>query len=687
VKLSVLTRWVRDAMLPSEMPAALVTTKVKGIGEPGNATSDPTPNVDTLPTELLLNILGNLRRKRDWLALGRTCRRLSSVAIPELDKYNAGEGNNFALWYACRRNSVHVFNHLVGLDSQTQNWINRHFTVSFYCRSRGAWLGKGMTPLNVAILGDKGEIMAVLLAFGADPNIPDNVALLTRPARWYPINYAVARATMESVVILRFLLKAGANPNQEPIVSTPVIMQSERQPTISRDGVESLGFQCAPIFRVLDVQEAVIRQSFRARQGTESDTYDSHLEAALDMRNRQLEILLEAGADPTLRHKLCQSQPLFYLLSRLDRYMPTFFYSPNAQTIDDINNQCRKVNKKVMSFLSTLRNYVDINELDMPIYSMPRCRERRHGIDLIPVTPLHFACELPDRHKPIVHWFLRNGASIDAPDRDGKTPLMAYCTSKFANTDQFMDFVRAGANVHARSNDGTTALHALCRNRMITGATKELAVIFLLCLGADPRMENDAGQRPVHMLEGDVYSARETIQLLSDAAWYRDQTNFRRRRALRAAAYHARRQQAHEYGDHENSGSNIRDDSVQNTPGDLLQERNQGNDRQGSSNWLINTANSTWCNGTWGNAQGDIARGNGELGSVTERGQAIHQDYDNGDLDGPERFSANSQETQPSDSNGNLAHEHEHENDPLGITMTADGGAQSQVMAKAAPEP
>jgi len=81
-----------------------------------------------------------------------------------------------------------------------------------------AWGSSGATPLTLASMYDRTDIVTVLLEHGADPNIKNVFG-------WAPLMYASARGYTDMV---RVLLKYGANPNvQNMFGETSLILASE----------------------------------------------------------------------------------------------------------------------------------------------------------------------------------------------------------------------------------------------------------------------------------------------------------------------------------------------------------------------------------------------------------------------------------------------------------------------------
>ncbi|KAI0390778.1 ankyrin repeat-containing domain protein [Xylariaceae sp. FL0594] len=452
-----------------------------------SATTDGSPRITTLPPEILLTVLYGMEEKQDWLNLAKTCRRLADVVLHELYRYIQSQGDDYALWYACYHNNVDGFLRLVTQDGQTQNWINRH--LGYNCLREDYLLyslERDMTPLCVAVAHEGVEMVEMLLAHGADLEIPELTPRDVRPACWYPIHYAVLRPTLKSKAILSSLLKAGANPDRVPLYRQEVTsthLLSDRQPRVEALG-ESRGAQCAPIFRVLDLPA----------------------QTAFNIGNEEFQILLKAGADPAATHTWCNSRPAFYLLSRLDRLR-------SSTPMTDLTQHLDLITKHVILFLTTLREYVDISKLDAPGYSQPQFLGAHDGRKR--TTLLHFACELDVENRNLIFWLIEeNGISINALDEDGRTPLMSYFRSGVYTIDVLQDLVRSGANVQAQANDGTTALHELCKSQPVYGIVKSQALYILLQLGADPRVENAAGERPIQLLVDYPGSGTKAIEEL-----------------------------------------------------------------------------------------------------------------------------------------------------------------------------
>ncbi|KAI0102650.1 hypothetical protein GGR51DRAFT_573881 [Nemania sp. FL0031] len=441
-------------------------------------------NLAAMPTEIILEILAILDEKRDWVALARTCLRLSEVVVPELDKYTVTAGGYYALWYACIANKPAILLHHVALDPAV---VDRYFTRSFYHERVGRTFGKNMTPLAVAAVEGRDAIVRLLLAHGADANRPDRCPVLEDPVLWYPINWAVTCKRKTSVSIIKMLKAHSANVNQVPRDLTGGVSECAK------------GIKCAPIFRVLMLEKPCTRSS-QISQSTTCETFNKDLQKIQDIRLRQLIALLENGADPNQRYDEDFVTPIFFLLTSLATYTPSFYFDNRLMLSDEAENQTNLVNEIAVVFLDTLRNFgADISQLGHIYYyreQFARCISAAY-----PETPLHVACRLNDRHKPIIHWFLRNGLSINALGRAESTPLMAYCNSKFTDLDQFRQFLRYRPLINHQDILGRTALHDLCENCGLQPQVMEKAVRMMLNRGANPTLLSNDGRAPGQGIE------------------------------------------------------------------------------------------------------------------------------------------------------------------------------------------
>jgi ankyrin repeat protein len=94
----------------------------------------------------------------------------------------------------------------------------------------------------------------------------------------------------------------------------------------------------------------------------------------------------------------------------------------------------------------------------------------------------------------MVEMLLASGASVDAKDSAGCTPL--HLAAKYGHTEIVDMLLAAGADARARQHDGLTALHYAATHYRDQIA----AVVFqaLLAVGVDPQAASSCGVRPIH---------------------------------------------------------------------------------------------------------------------------------------------------------------------------------------------
>ncbi|KAI0544796.1 hypothetical protein F4679DRAFT_600335 [Xylaria curta] len=437
----------------------------------------------TAPAEILINILGYLRVKKDWLCLARSCRRVSNFVVAELDKYAVGDGDYYAVWYACVANKPTILLRHIAFDATI---VNRHFTKDFRRKARRIRrntkygtqcrfdperrvFGKGMTPLSVAIIAGNKAIVQLLLANGADPNRRD---LASARMPWWPIHWAVVSEYESSVAIIKMLGAHSVNTN------TPHKDPTDRH--IYR----------APIFKLLELQKP--RWDNIDERETNCEEFNNDLWQLQGLRLRQLEaLLLQCRANPNIVNDPTTREwkmPVFHLLEALENYRPSFYFHDSLKLSHEVDTQVDVVNDIVMLFLDKLRDF------GAHIRAIGYFGWRYQ-------TPLHAACRLNDGHKPIIDWFLRNGVSINSLDSSGCTPLIAYCDSGFKDLGLFRKFLSNGPLINHSDFDGRTALHYLCANRDLTPQVMEKAVKIMLDRGADPTFISNQGLVPAQELD------------------------------------------------------------------------------------------------------------------------------------------------------------------------------------------
>ncbi|KAF2972220.1 hypothetical protein GQX73_g1317 [Xylaria multiplex] len=449
-------------------------------------------SLSTLPPEIILYILSHLDMKNDWFSLAMACRRVSTVAVPELDKYNATLGRNYAFWYACVLNNPVMLLRHISIDATI---VNRHFTHNFLHQKTKSMFGRSMSPLTVAIKAGQGGIVQLLLANGADANLPDQAPAPKSLVLWYPINWAVASHHEDSVAIIGMLKNHSANLDQVPKDWRVKVAEYPK------------GMKCAPIFRLL-LLDKPRRKSWHTTQLTSCEMYNDDFKKIQDLRLRQLKALLEGGADPNKRYDWDYVTPVFFLLTSLANYKPEFYFPDRLMLSHEKEAQASMVNDIVASFLNTLRDFGAYTHGLGNTYFYKERLAREISVQF-PETPLHTACRLNDLHKPLIYWFLRNRSNINTLGKADNSPLMAYCDSDFKDMYQFRKFLKRRPNINQRDMHHWTALHCLCANRRLQSQVKEQAVRMMLNMGADPTAVHKDGKTPADEIPVDKPPKRQ----------------------------------------------------------------------------------------------------------------------------------------------------------------------------------
>ncbi|KAI0204354.1 ankyrin repeat-containing domain protein [Astrocystis sublimbata] len=460
----------------------------------------------TCPAEIVLNILVYLTSKKDWLALARICRRISHSVVPELRLSSIQDDTSYALWYACAYNRPDILQIQIAMDPTV---VGRHFMTSFrpqrakQAQSQTQWefcpkfkaLGQNMSPLSLAIVTDSAAAVQLLLDNGANPthpdlwppfrrwgskefyNLPTHDNSIELIKKWFPIHWAV-EATHEGSVAIIQMLGAKYSESYDKVKSVLDIHGSHWR---------------IPVIKLLELQKP---RRAPAPGQTSCEGFNNDFRRLQDLRLRQLKALLQyPDVDPNLTmNKENSITPISFILSTLNGYKPSFYFEDNLILSHEEDVQADIVNEIAISFLEVLRDFgADIRRLGPPLNSSDSADFE---------TPLHSACKLKERHRPIFLWFLRNGVPVDILSRGQRTPLMAYCSSPFTDVDLFKRFLEYKPLInHADNTLGRTALHELCANVHLGPQVREKAVKMLLDRGADTTYISNVGITPVQELE------------------------------------------------------------------------------------------------------------------------------------------------------------------------------------------
>ena len=120
---------------------------------------------------------------------------------------------------------------------------------------------------------------------------------------------------------------------------------------------------------------------------------------------------------------------------------------------------------------------VEIARLFLAAGAEPNARRNmRHS------TPLHYAadgCQIangwnPKRQVEMIRCLLEAGAEIDAPDKNGATPLHRAVRTRCAAAVQHL--LEAGCDITIRNKPGSTAFHLAVQNTGRGGSGSEIAI-------------------------------------------------------------------------------------------------------------------------------------------------------------------------------------------------------------------
>ncbi|KAI1502461.1 ankyrin repeat-containing domain protein [Biscogniauxia marginata] len=442
--------------------------------------SDATIGFSSIPVETLLHISSYLKQP-ERARLARTCCGSYNTLIATLYEHDARKKDQHALWFACATGRMDILRRVSSFKLYDPNhYFVRNHRVKIHRTRNLPILGKQQTPLIVAIRQGNHSIARELLRLGANPNTPDRMPTGGTRQCWYPINWAVYSTTKLSswTKMVSMLVEANADINQAP--TTPV--RHPRQWEVPSD--------VAPIFQVLNLGPPIPSREQRRRPTTGGE-FNDDFKAVLRQRLKQLKLLLDLGADTNIRHSETHQTPLFFILSQLLTWSPTFYFDIGIASTREKDEQSFIVIMAVEDILVELKRHgAEVNTM---------CAHEDWGAADI-CSAIHIACRLYEKHKnhkAIVEWLIQNGADVNATDSEGNTPLILLCRIIPIDIGIIGHLIRMGVDVNHQNRRGETALHEVWSRYRTWIPQQEGVIKKLLQWGANPSIKDNGGCTPL----------------------------------------------------------------------------------------------------------------------------------------------------------------------------------------------
>ncbi|KAI1803000.1 ankyrin [Daldinia bambusicola] len=410
--------------------------------------------------------------------VAQTCRRLRTIMDEALFEQD-GKEDRHALWWASVNNECRLIERILKAKSscphdlanyQFQEVHTLNFTfntsrkVKALCQKRkGADFSLFLNPLTVAIRFGNDDAISILLKKDADANLAVPSPAMGLGKLWSPLHWAVRvfHSGGHFRAIVSLLIRYGADINQAPSLQGP----------ISGYGDE------IPIFEFLSFVPSFGNQS----PGKHPDV---EYERQLESRDAKVSLLLQLGADPNVRAPGTGQTPIFKAAKALSEYDPKSPFVGQYPLRHDIDRVYEEVvvPHALRVFRGLARRGGKVNTV---------CEG---------TTALHLLCKRSEEHKSLIECLLRLGASINAVDSLGQTPIYAYVM--FPRHHKLLEkFIKKGANVNHRDNMGRTPLHVVCADYFVCHSKLQDTITTLLAHGAGPNIQDVNGNTPLELLE------------------------------------------------------------------------------------------------------------------------------------------------------------------------------------------
>nr|XP_048697723.1 serine/threonine-protein phosphatase 6 regulatory ankyrin repeat subunit A-like isoform X4 [Caretta caretta] len=378
-----------------------------------------------------------LATKGEWITLEQTLRGMDKgdPAISQTDQ----ESGLTPFMIAVRENRLSIVERLlelgVNLSDQTKN---------------------GRNALHVAAAHSKEEIIRLLLAGKADPNIPGG------PKEQLPLHYAALRPT-GAVGVMQMLLKA-----------------SHKDARLSQDQDGRSPLFLAVEAGKLGVCKELLSTHAEAQLSAREKRYgDTVLHASCRKRDVEVaKILVEYGAGVDCQNDEGQT-PLHVAAWEGDEALLKFFHHCKANP-----NVADKMDRSPLH-IAAERGHTNVVELLTEKFHSNVLARTKDGSTLMHVASEH-------GHPDTALAFLKKGVLLHMPDKNGAVCL--HAAAKRGHAAVVKALLQRGAEVDARTKENYTALHIAAQH------CKPLVVQTLLGFGARVQLKGGKAQEtPLHI--------------------------------------------------------------------------------------------------------------------------------------------------------------------------------------------
>ncbi|XP_043394958.1 serine/threonine-protein phosphatase 6 regulatory ankyrin repeat subunit A isoform X5 [Chelonia mydas] len=378
-----------------------------------------------------------LATKGEWITLEQTLRGMDKgdPAISQTDQ----ESGLTPFMIAVRENRLSIVERLlelgVNLSDQTKN---------------------GRNALHVAAAHSKGEIIRLLLAGKADPNVPGG------PKEQLPLHYAALRPT-GAVGVMQMLLKA-----------------SHKDARLSQDQDGHSPLFLAVEAGKLGVCKELLSTHAEAQLSAREKRYgDTVLHASCRKRDVEVaKILVEYGAGVDCQNDEGQT-PLHVAAWEGDEALLKFFHHCKANP-----NVADKMDRSPLH-IAAERGHTNVVELLTEKFHSNVLARTKDGSTLMHVASEH-------GHPDTALAFLKKGVLLHMPDKNGAVCL--HAAAKRGHAAVVKALLQRGAEVDARTKENYTALHIAAQH------CKPLVVQTLLGFGARVQLKGGKAQEtPLHI--------------------------------------------------------------------------------------------------------------------------------------------------------------------------------------------